>query len=201
MLMGKPRSHGFTLIEAMVVVAIVALVAVLAAPSLAAYSENAKVRAVAESFYASVQQARTEAIRTNQNVQLVLTTDAPTAANVNTSNTSGTAGNWIIRRASDASPPVYTFIEGKSLREGSNRGDGSSTVTLSAMSNGAALPAITFSSAGSTSLGASWAVNFGSSTAACAPNGSVRCLRVVVTVSGQIRACDPLAAAGDTRAC
>ena len=201
MLAGHSDHRGFTLIEAMVVIAVLALLVVIAAPSFSAYSENSKVRGVAESFTASVQKARLEAIRTNQDVQLILTDVDPVAANVATTSTNATAGNWMVRRMSNASPPVPTFIEGRNLREGSSRNDGTSSVTVSASSNSTPLASITFSSAGSTSLGATWTVNFGSSTAACAPAGSVRCLRVVVSVSGQIRTCDPAAATGDTRAC
>lgn len=40
-----------------------AILALLAVPSMSRYAENAKVHATAELFHASVQQARTEAIR------------------------------------------------------------------------------------------------------------------------------------------
>ena len=192
------NSRGFTLIEVMVAIAIMSILVMFAAPSFTAYSENSKVRGVAESFYASAQLARLEAIRTNQRVELVLTTDTPIVANVGTTNTSATAGNWLIRRLSDDPTPVYTFVEGKSVREGSNKSDATSTVTVNAASAGSPAAAITFGSAGASSLGATWTVNFGSSTVAC---GSVRCLRVIVTASGQVKACDPAAAAGDTRSC
>lgn len=194
--------RGFTLIEAMVSLAILSALIALGAPSLASYSENSKVRGIAESFYASAQQARLEAIRTNQRVQLILTTDAPTAANVSTTNTSATAGSWMVRRMSDDATPVYTFVEGKNIREGSNRSDGTSSVTVAAASSGAALASITFSGTGTASLTAPWTVNFGSSTGACATAGPVKCLRVVVSPGGQVKACDPAAtAAGDTRRC
>lgn len=202
MLTSGRTCRGFTLIEAMVSLAILSILIVVAAPSLSSYSENSKVRAVTESFLASAQQARLEAIRSNQKVELVLTSDAPTAANVGTTNSSASAGNWIIRRVSDDPTPVYTFVEGKSILEGSNRNNGTSSVSISAASNSVALAAITFSSAGSTSLGHPWSVDFTSSSGACAPSGSVKCLRVLVTVSGQIKACDPLVSAvGDTRHC
>jgi type IV fimbrial biogenesis protein FimT len=35
----------------------------------------------------------------------------------------------------------------------------------------------------------------------CAPAGSVRCLRVVVTQGGQVRMCDPALAAGTPQGC
>jgi len=203
MLTRRHSRRGFTMIEVMVSVAILSVLVMLAAPSLASYSENAKVRSVAESFLASAQVARLEAIRTNQKVELLLTTDAPTAANKGTSNTSATAGNWMVRAVSDDATPVYTFVEGKSVREGSNRTDASSSVSVNASTVDGPLATITFQSAGSTSLGKSWMVRFGSTTDACtASGGSVKCLQVNVTVSGQMKVCDPaITAANDTRRC
>lgn len=199
MLIDSRMNRGFSLVEVMVVITLMVILVMLAMPSLGIYTENSKIRSVAEAFASSAQKARTEAIRTNQAVQLILTTDSPVIANVGTSNLSSTAGNWIVRSVSDDATPVYTFIEGKDAREGSGRNDASTSVSISGVSNSAATSAITFNSAGSTSLGARWLVDFTSSSAACTP---VRCLRVIITSSGQIKMCEPAAtAANDTRAC
>jgi type IV fimbrial biogenesis protein FimT len=199
MLTGPRAPRGFTLIEAMMTIAILSILLAMAAPALSTYSENSKVRGTVEMFLASAQQARLEAIRTNQRVELVLIRDAPTAANVDSANTSATAGNWLIRRLSDDATPVYTFVEGKNTSEGSGRSDGTSSVSISATSNSTPAPSVIFSSAGTTSLGAPWWVDFGSTKLAC---GSLRCLRVIVSASGQIKACDPAAtSATDTRHC
>lgn len=53
---GRHLVHYLTL-------AVMAILALLAVPSMSRYAENAKVHATAELFHASVQQARTEAIR------------------------------------------------------------------------------------------------------------------------------------------
>ena len=202
MLKASSLRKGFTLIELMIGIAIMALLLALAAPAFSTYSENAKLRGISGSFLASAQTARTEAIRTNQSVQILLTTDNPVAANAATTNLSASAGSWIVRALSNDPTPVYRFVDGKSAMEASGRADGTYSVQVNAVSNGVATPAITFNGAGSTSLGAAWTVNFTSTKGACAPSGTVRCLRVQVTVSGQIKACDPAATgAGDTRAC
>ena len=65
-------SHGFTLIELMIVVAVVAMLLVFGIPSMTAYAANAKVRHAAETFYSAVQLARAEAIRTNHTAVLAL---------------------------------------------------------------------------------------------------------------------------------
>jgi len=194
--------RGFTLIELVIGVAIMALLLALAAPAFSTYSENAKLRGISGSFLASAQTARAEAIRSNQSVQMLLTSDSPVAANAATTNLNATAGSWIIRAMSNDPTPIFRFVDGKSVREASSSASGTSSVQLSAVSNGAATPLITFNGVGSTSLGATWLVDFTSSKGACAPSGPIRCLRVEVTVSGQIKACDPAAAgAGDTRIC
>jgi len=195
-------SGGFTLVEMLVALAVLSILLVFAAPALSTYSENSKLRAMAGSFMASAQTARVEAIRTNSTVQLVLTTDDPMAANVSTANLNASAGGWIVRTVSAATPPVYGFVAGKSLREGSGSSSGTSSVQLSAVSNGVATSAIGFNGAGSTSLDSRMDVNFSSSKGACAADsGPIRCLRVVITVSGQIRMCDPAATGNDVRAC
>lgn len=192
---------GFSIIELMVTITLMAILVMVAAPSLSAYTENSKLRGVSESFMAAVQNARTEAIRRNQEVELVLTTDSPTAANVATANLSSTAGNWLVRvKTNDATPFTYDFVQGRSKAEGSGS-EGTTTVQLSATANGSAVSKVTFKGVGQTDLGATWIVNFTSSTAACANTGPVRCLRVRVSPSGQAKSCDPLAASGDTRFC
>ena len=196
------RERGFSIIELMVSVSLIAILVMLAAPSLATYTQNSKVRAAAESFLAGVQSARVEALRTNLPVEMVLTTDAPIAANKDTPNTSSTSGSWLVRRV--ATSGTTSFIDGKSALEGSGTG-GASLVTVNAITaSGAAQPTVTFTSSGNTNLGTSWQVDFGSASANCAsasPPGPVRCLRVIVKPSGQVKSCDPAATAPDSRAC
>lgn len=70
-------NRGFSLIELVVVIAILAVLLGLGMPSLTAYLENAKVRAAAENLLAGLQQARAEAIRLNTPVEFLLTNDPP----------------------------------------------------------------------------------------------------------------------------
>lgn len=62
--------RGFTLIEAMVVVSIVAILAALAAPSFQAMLDRQRVSTVAADLYSSVVLTRAEAIRRNVRVEL-----------------------------------------------------------------------------------------------------------------------------------
>lgn len=64
------QEHGFTLIEAMVVVAIVAVLAALASPSFTAMLQRYRVDSTYESLNNAIQLARIEAIRTGRRVNL-----------------------------------------------------------------------------------------------------------------------------------
>ena len=65
-------NKGFTLIELMIVVAILAIVATIALPSYKSYIENTKIRNGAESIQNGLQKARTEAVLKNASVIFTL---------------------------------------------------------------------------------------------------------------------------------
>jgi type IV fimbrial biogenesis protein FimT len=66
------RSRGVTLVELMVVLAVVAVGATLAAPGMAQVIANYRVRAAAESILGGLNFARTEALRRNTPVSFTL---------------------------------------------------------------------------------------------------------------------------------
>ena len=77
----RHRQSGFTLIELMVTIGVLGVLTALAAPSFQNFFERYRVNAAVDEFNASLQLARVEAIRTNQ--QVVLRTNGGCAA-----------GNW-----------------------------------------------------------------------------------------------------------
>jgi type IV fimbrial biogenesis protein FimT len=189
-----PGFHaGFTLIEVLVGMAILAIMLSLGMPAFSNYMGNARLRASASSLHAAAQLARTEAIRRNAAVELILTDDAPTVANQNTVNLSTTGQNWIVR-AQDPGTVTYTLLQGKSAQEGGN----ASVVVTGNTSR------LTFNGLGR-SAGGAVSFAFTSMTGACADVngvGSMRCLDVRVSAAGQARLCDPvIVAAGDSRGC
>lgn len=81
----KQRFGGFTLIEIMVAIAILGVLVAIAAPSFTATIRRFRAEAVREELLASIQVARSEAIRTRRAVFMVRRIDCPidtTAASV-----------------------------------------------------------------------------------------------------------------------
>lgn len=197
-MLSSARESGFSLIELMVTLVIFAVMAAMAAPSMRQYAENMKTLATAEAFSASLQQARSEAIRRNVPVELVLTTASPVPANVETSALTTSGPNWLVRQTPETADDPHVFIEGKAGAEGGGRAGQGTSVVIS--TTGAS--SIRFNAAGAL-VGAGAVVNFGQQDATCADaGGPARCLRVVASAGGQVRMCDPAATgAGDTRKC
>ncbi len=190
---------GFSLIELMVGLVIMALLLGLGLPSLSSYLANNKIRATASNFSADLQFARAEAIRRNGNVGLVLTSDAPIAANENAPTLSLAGPNWMVRLRTPGAPPTFSLLQGKSAAEGSTQ-----VVVAGGVSS------LNFSGLGSSDQAATVSFDFsnpngGACVLPVAPavvGGPMRCLRVQVTVGGQVRVCDPaVVTVGDARTC
>jgi type IV fimbrial biogenesis protein FimT len=100
----KIQTSGFTLVELMVTVAVIAILMNIALPSFNNMMRSARIRAAAEAVANGLQKARGEAIAQNKNVEFVLGTD--------TSWTVQLAGGAIIqtRPASEGSADVTRTV-------------------------------------------------------------------------------------------
>lgn len=92
------RQGGFTLVELMVVVAVLAALMSVGAPSFMEWIQNSRIRSAAESLQNGLQIARAEAVRRNTNVEFVL---------------QGTNGGWTVRLQQGA-----TFVQGSTAEGG-----------------------------------------------------------------------------------
>ncbi|MDX9995379.1 MAG: GspH/FimT family pseudopilin [Rhodocyclaceae bacterium] len=192
------RHAGFTVIELMIAIVLLAILLTLGTPAFSIYISNVKLRSTAETFFSGIQMARSEAIRRNTNVDFVLTNNDVSGTNINPA-ASANGRNWLVRTSDLAS-----FIESKTGAEsGGSRADEASPVQVTG-----SVATVTFNGLGSTTLPTAAVFQFTNpSGGACtADGGPMRCLNVVVSPSGQARLCDPAVtaaqtAAGDTRGC
>jgi type IV fimbrial biogenesis protein FimT len=167
------RQHGFTIVELMIGLAIVAMLVFGAIPSYTAWIQNTKIRNAAESVSNGLQLARTEAIRTNASVRFELSADT----------------GWIVRVA-DSGEVVQQR----------GAGQGSDGVTIVVDPSNAT--SVTFNSLGRVvGAGPISSVTFDVPPARLAPEYT-RELRVVVSPAGRVRMCDPsVEDANDIRKC
>jgi len=171
-------TRGFTMIEVLIGIVVLAILLGLGAPSFMVWMQNVQIRNAADAVLNGMQLARTEAIRRNKPVQFAL------------SSGSGWNINIVKPSASDPANP----IQKRTAKEGSAK------VDVAATPGGAY--AVTFDAMGGPTTNADGsltitALDFTSQVSTDAP----RPLRIVVSLSGTIRMCDPKAPAGDTRAC
>jgi type IV fimbrial biogenesis protein FimT len=196
--MPSPRTEtGFTLIELMTTLALLALLMMFAMPNFSAMLQNMKIRSATESILGGLQTARTEALKRNQTVEFVLTSTDPVPDNVTTYAQDPAGSNWAVRSLTSDG---YQFIEGRAGAEGSN--SASSSVAISANGTGT----IAFTGLGTTTLPAAVNINVsnpaGGACKSAAGDEPMRCLRVAVTTTGRVRMCDPsIVALTDTRRC
>lgn len=193
---------GFSLLELIVAMAIVAILLAVGLPSYRTYTENTRIRTVAQSFLSGLQKARSEAVSRNTNIDFSLTNDAAPSL---TSATIATGGGWLVRTSDGV-----TFIEGKPQSESGGRVGGSAIAVNDLNNDGAAdagaVDTVTFTGLGQTSLGGNTVFTFSNPSAGNCVNaatpGPMRCLNIVVTRGGQAKICDPaVLTASDTRSC
>jgi type IV fimbrial biogenesis protein FimT len=199
-------SRGFSLVELLVGMAIFGVLMALALPSYSGWIRNAKIRTTAESVQNGLQLAKAEAVRRNTVARFQLIDLVDNSCDLNSA-----GPHWVVSldsvvgkcgsAASDTTDPRIV-----QLRGGAEGSDENTKLAATRADDETAQNALVFNGMGRLMLTPSGSVNidvFNSAPgAACLANGGkVRCLRVVITVGGQIRMCDPALPSGDTQAC
>jgi len=190
----KPSQRGFSIVELAVTITIIAILMMLGMPSFSEYINNARLGAVAQSFYSGLSLARSEAIRRNVPVEFVITSTAIGPGIENAAAPDPAGKNWVVRSHSVIPGPYDSPpIDSKSASEG---GGATPRVTILA-----AAPIVTFNGIGAATTGVGTIAIENPPAGACVPAGPVRCWNIVVAPGGQVRLCDPAASFGDTRSC
>jgi len=206
----EQRSHarGFSLLELMVVLTLIAILALLAAPSMAGWMRNQRIRGTTEALLSGLQTAREEAIRRNRPASFWLVTNltdgcAPSSA----------SGTWVVSLnapdgACNAAPsatddPLLVASQAAQAQGGVDvqafdkdnsvasevRFDGYGRIAATGLGGGSPIARIEVRDPAD-------AANDDATT------HTYRSLRVQIQGTGAIRLCDPrITTTGDTRAC
>ena len=157
---------GFTLVELMIGLAIVAILMFSAIPSYTAWMQNTKIRNAADAVLNGLQLARAEAIQRNTNVQFVVAADS----------------GWSV-----------SVVAPAQVVQTRTAGQGSAGV-IATMTPGAATT-VTFNALGRVVANADGSASISEVTfdvsAATLPATLTRELRVTVSPAGRARMCDP----------
>ena len=94
----SPACGGFTLIELMVTIALIAILGSLAAPSIQQFVSRSTIRAVSNDFSLAMQRARTEAINRNECVVMCMSSTATSASPTCIDSGSNWGVGWIVFR-------------------------------------------------------------------------------------------------------
>lgn len=196
------HQRGFTIVELLIGITILAMLLALGAPAMGTYLQNSKLGSAASSYLSGAQLARTEAIRRNVRTEFVLT-DQPVAPGdiANLAAPAAAGRNWVARAASGA---AFLLLEARAGSEG----EGSTVTNHVQISGAASAPGvwdglIPFNGFGATANGAAYAIDIKNPSAGVclADGGKILCRRIRISPGGQILSCLPGLPAGDSRAC
>lgn len=201
--MHAATQRGITLIELMIGLVIMAIVLMVALPAFTIFLQNQQIRNAADSALVGLSLARTEAVRRNQAVRFQFVSNLTSGCVLSAASLA-----WVVSLADPTSlcdiAPSETvapqIIQKRSATEGARNAavvtTGGTTTTFSGLGVLAG-PGIT-------------QIDISNTTGVCehvdVVNGTMRCMRILVSTGGQARMCDPRVAAPvppdvDPRAC
>jgi type IV fimbrial biogenesis protein FimT len=192
--------RGMTLIELMIGMAVFALLLLMVAPSLSQWMRDTRVHSGAQALLNDLQFARAEAVRRNGPVRLQLISSRDMGCTLTSA-----GPHWVVNLTASVSPagacgtaPGDTvspyLLRLSPLLSSSTTNKLTATRQVVAF-NGLGRQAVTTNPASSV---ATLTINVEDNMSSCRPSGATRCLRVVVSPTGDIRMCDPSHATGKT---
>jgi type IV fimbrial biogenesis protein FimT len=188
--------RGIGLIEMMIGVTIVGILMSVGVSNFSQWIQNARIRTAADSLQAGLQRARAEALKRNAQVRFQLTSSTTASCAL-----SATSLNWIVSLDSVAGKCATAPSETVDPRIVEVRPAAEGTASVSVLADRSAivfngLGRVTPTPAGPISI------DVRSAQGTCVDAGGTRrCLRLVVSAAGQVRACDPAVDSGNLRAC
>lgn len=201
--------RGFSLVELMVVVAVIGVLMAVGLPTFQTWLRSVQVRNAAESLLNGLQFARMEALRRNERVSFWMVSSASAKLVDDTCLRSANGVSWVVSRDNPASACGVDFSDTATPRiiQKKAAGEGALNVSVAAVDlGGTASSCITFNGFGRIEAACADAaasvplarVVFASSLA----DANVRSLEIRVSAGGLIRMCDPaVTATSDPRYC
>jgi type IV fimbrial biogenesis protein FimT len=192
------RSTGFTLIEMMVTIAVLALLLTFGLPGMNTWLQNVQIRSAAEGMASGLQAARAEALRRNDLVRFQLVDSLANGCALKADGTSWvvTLGNIDATGACDA--PESDTGAGLKILQKRSGAEGSPNAVINASAQSVLFNGLGRVSAG----GAQMLIDVSNAGGKCQPDGPMRCLRLTVAPGGDVRMCDPVVMdADDPRRC
>lgn len=194
MLTRRPAECGVSLVELVIALSIGAFLILAGAPNFREWIQNTQIRNAAESIQNGLAAARAEAVRRNSAVRFQLTTTL-----TNTCELSAAGANWVVSLADPAgkcATPASDTVEPRIIQVSS------STESYANASVAAGQSVFTFNGWGMlTTPAASINVSNPTGGACVTSSGKMRCLRITVSSTGQVRMCDPARSSSDPEGC
>jgi len=193
-------ARGVTLVELMVVLAILAATLYAMAPELSNWMRGTKVRNSGESLKAGIERARMEALRRNTAMSFWLVSEPGGKALTNACEVGSHGASWVVSGLSPDGKCAAAASQtvDPQLVERWSATDGASSVSVSAVdADGQAADHVTFTSLGQVSAVGGSASRIDLQHA----SGGVRALRITIDAGGSVRMCDPNVGATDPRRC
>lgn len=181
--MSQVRSpRGLTLVELVVTLVIAAVLLLAGIPSFIDWIRNTQIRSAAESFLSGIQLARAEAVRRNTRVRFQVTDTLTTACTLST-----TGANWVVSLSDvTGACDITNNADIMQIRPQAEGGGGTvvsatqATLVFNGLGRLTPVPSNNV------------AINMAGASGTClAASGSLRCLRIIVSPSGQVLLCDP----------
>ncbi|MDI1247130.1 MAG: GspH/FimT family pseudopilin [Rhodoferax sp.] len=195
----RPPSLGFSLIELMTTITILAILTAVVGPAIGSWMINTRTRSAAEAVLTGLQKTRMEAIRRNQTVTFWLVSSTDPTQFDSSCAASSASGSWVIS-SSDPSGKCSSNPDTKlaEFYDWHSAGKSSKDILIAAMDNAAnAASSVKFDSLGQvvSSGNAIRTIDFTTNS------DGTRRLRLLISSIGSARLCDRDAGATDPRAC
>lgn len=172
------RQAGTSMIEIMIALVIVAIMVSMAAPGFMIWIQNTQIRTAAEAVLNGLQVTRAEAVRRNAQITFSLV-----------------GFDWNITDAAGA------VIESRTSEEGSRNTVITVIGTMPLTFNGLGRPLGGTAAVGGGNDAVQLRISNPSGGSCQDSGGEMRCLEVRVTLSGQVRMCDPKLPGTDPQGC